>query len=164
MIGNFDVTTIIINNNIVLVIKMPHIRLKVVLPLIILCEWGYVAEGRSHCVSHVQLEISQFSDSGSISKALLKTWSDHNFLSKLVEREICFENCDSSFGFWPDLICLGTMSSHKKRKCLRLLWTLCLGRKLFTLKGMSTTFKDQFWLWRYFLSRNDELEKHSQKL
>ena len=38
VIGNFDVTTIIINNNIVLVIKMPHIRLKVVLPLIILCE------------------------------------------------------------------------------------------------------------------------------
>ena len=38
VIGNFDVTTIIINSNIVLVIKMPNIRPKVVLPLIILCE------------------------------------------------------------------------------------------------------------------------------
>ena len=37
VIGNFDVTTIIINSNIVLV-KMPNIRPKVVLPLIILCE------------------------------------------------------------------------------------------------------------------------------
>ena len=51
VIGNFDVTTIIINSNIVLVIKMPNIRPKVVLPLIILCEWGYVAEGRSHCIT-----------------------------------------------------------------------------------------------------------------